>query len=423
MSRRAGLPLRVCVDARLVGGGADGGIESVVVGLAYGLSQLDEGNEEFLFLVRHGDDAWIRPYVTGPCRLLFPAYRRRYEAKRWIGRNVPLAEPTWRRLVSMVGGDPHAPFSDGTIESAEVELMHFTTQFGFLTSIPSIYHPHDLQHRHLPEYFSDREILYRDRIYKQLCDQAALVAVTSSWVKSDVEAQLDIHPSKIAVVPLASVLYSYPDPSEEELLQVRARYSLPERFVLYPAQTWAHKNHLGLLEAAALLRDERGLAIDIVCSGRRGDFFSEVDRHRRRLRLEERMRFVGFVSPLELHALYRLATAVVVPSKFEAASGPLWDAFLAGTPAACSNVTSLPKQAGDAALVFDPDSPRQIADALERLWTDAELRSTLAERGTENVSRFTWERTARHFRAHYRRIAGRALSDEDHALLSAPPLL
>ena len=114
---------------------------------------------------------------------------------------------------------------------------------------------------------------------------------------------------------------------------------------------------------------------------------------------------------------------MLIPSKFEAASFPLWEAFLAGVPAACARVTSLPAQAGDAALLFDPDDVDEIGATLLRLWSDAGLRSTLASRGRKAVQAFTWSRTAALFRAHYRRIAGRPLTEEDVRLLSAPPLL
>jgi glycosyltransferase involved in cell wall biosynthesis len=129
------------------------------------------------------------------------------------------------------------------------------------------------------------------------------------------------------------------------------------------------------------------------------------------------------VPAADLNALYRLARAVVVPTRFEAASGPLWEAFQAGTPAACSNVTSLPDQAGDAALLFDPDRVDQIADAVRALWTDDALRATLVERGTANIKRFSWDLTARTYRAWYRKLAGRTLNPVDLALIEAPALL
>jgi len=139
--------------------------------------------------------------------------------------------------------------------------------------------------------------------------------------------------------------------------------------------------------------------------------------------MASQVRFLGFVTPRQLRTLYGLARAVVVPSLFEAASAPLWEAFASEVPAACSNVTSLPEQAGDAALVFDPRQPAEITAAVVRIWRDEGLRAQLVDRGRARVRAYTWERTARHFRAHYRRLAGRLLDDTDRAILTAPPIL
>jgi len=102
---------------------------------------------------------------------------------------------------------------------------------------------------------------------------------------------------------------------------------------------------------------------------------------------------------------------------------PITQAFLAGVPVACSNVTSLPDLVGDAALLFDPEEPEEIADSIRRLWTEEALRKILIQGGNENLGRFTWKRTARMFRAHYRRIASRPLTEDDRMLLETPPLV
>jgi glycosyltransferase involved in cell wall biosynthesis len=391
--------------------------------MAHALSQFNDGDEEYLFLVWHDSYEWLEPYVSEPCRLLLVIATQLSGLKKRLVRSASFATSARAALPRLIGKHSvRVDRSDGTIERAGVNVMHFIKQSGFLTNVPSVYHPHDLQHRHFPNYFRPPDLLYREIVYGALCEQADVVAVTSSWVRQDVVEQLDLPENKVQVVPLAPVLTAYPDPSRGDLEEVRRSHRLPDHFVLYPAHTWAHKNHLRLLDALALLRD-RGIDVSLVCCGGINDFYSKIVGHTKHLRLDHLVHFIGFVSPLELQALYKLATAVVIPSKFEAASGPLWDAFLSGVPAACSSVTSLPDQAGDAALLFNPDDADEIARSLECLWLDPELRRCLAVRGKERVSRFTWERTARHFRAHYRRIDGRPLSDEDQEILSARPLL
>ena len=109
---------------------------------------------------------------------------------------------------------------------------------------------------------------------------------------------------------------------------------------------------------------------------------------------------------------------MVFPSLFEGFGMPISEAFIMGAPTACSNVTSLPEQAADAALIFDPNDVDEMAQTLLRLWTDDALCNDLAERARKRVSSFKWERTARTFRAHYRRLTCRQLTTDDQSLLN-----
>lgn len=418
-------PLRICIDARLVGGTA-GGLESVIVGLASGLSKLTDGEEEYWFLTYPGADSWLKPYIKLPCQILYcpPPFRQRL--KRWMAKVSPvIRRDLWGRLSQLAGWQQpgRVPYSDGTIEKAGADLMHFVRQDAFLTEVPSIYHPHDLLHVHFPKFFSQRERLAREYAYRKFSEEARMVAVASSWVKFDVVRHFGLPEDKVHVVPWAPVLEAYNPPSETDLLAARLKFSLPESYVFYPAQTWPHKNHLGLLQALAILREKYNLAVPLILSGRQNEFYFPIRKRVHELNLSDQVRFLGFVNPIELQCLYRLCRCVIIPTKFEAASGPLWEAFVAGVPGACSNVTSLPQQAGDAALIFDPDNHEEMAEVIFRLWTDETLRSRLVVNGRQNVSRFSWERTARLFRAHYGRIANRPLSEQERALLAATPLL
>ena len=110
-------------------------------------------------------------------------------------------------------------------------------------------------------------------------------------------------------------------------------------------------------------------------------------------------------------------------TKFESLSLPVWEAFASGTPVACSRITSLPEQLAGAGLLFDPDDPKDMAVAIMKLWQDDRLRQELAAKGTARLGQFSWERTARHFRAIYRRALGSKLTGEDEQLLSAPAII
>ncbi|MGZ5362546.1 MAG: glycosyltransferase family 4 protein [Solirubrobacterales bacterium] len=409
-------PLRIGIDARLASGHS-GGVEQVVIGLASALSRLTDGDEEYLFLAHPDHDEWIRPYLDGPCRLLHS--RLEYPGQ---GGVIPVLRRAARERMPFAGDVRRfVPRSDGTIEGAGVEVMHFTIQEAFLTSVPSVYVPHDLQHLHLPELLPAKEGRRREVVYRTHCERAALVVAMTSWGRRNLIEHYGLAPEKVAVVPWGSVLSEYPQPSPEDLDALRARLSLPEGFLLYPAQTWPHKNHLRLLDAVAALAARGGPRVSVVCPGRRNHFFGEIEARLRESGLEARVLFPGFVDEGELRGLYSLARGLVFPSLFEGWGMPVSEAFSAGLPVASSNAASLPDLVGDAGLLFDPESVDEIATAMERLWREPALREELRGRGLRRAEGLSFDRTALLFRAHYRRIAGRTLAEQDRILLASPP--
>ena len=405
--------LRVCIDARLRAG-RFGGVEQVLIGIATGLSALDDGEEEYLFLTHPEHEGWLLPYLRDPCRALHSRLGYGRRRARAIGKAV-------LERIPAIGPRHAVRGSDGTIEAAGVDVVHFPFQDAFTTEVPSLYQPHDLQHLHLPELFNRWHFARRETIYRAHCDRAAAVVAMTSWARRDLIESYGLPEEKVWVVPGASVLQAYPASTAEELAAVRTRLSLPDSFLLYPAQPWPHKNHLRLLEALSLVRKRTGTSIPLVCTGAGPAAFAAVRDRARELGTSETTAFPGFVSPKELRGLYELATALVFPSLFEGWGLPICEAFSAGLPVASSSATGLPDLVGGAGLIFDPGSPDRIADAVQRLWSDEGLRRTLAERGRGRSAAFSWDRTARLFRAHYRRIGGRSLTDEDRILLEAPP--
>lgn len=418
-------PLRVCIDARGAVG-SEGGTTSFAISLVRALASLKDGDEEYISLVNRGDGERLQKRVGIPIEIVEGKTRIKNSTRLFIKR-IPLAVQAWRtigRLKKYTGGSPRFEIarSDGTVERHKIDVMHFTYQSAFLTNIPSIYHPHDLQHRHLPEFFTPRERAGREYTYSTFCKHASIVSVVSEWGKRDLTRSFDLPDSKVRIVHFAPDLHEFTGNSTELTKAIAEKFALPDRFVFYPARTWPHKNHLRLLRALKKLKDE-GIRVSLVCSGAPTEFFSKIKAEMNNLGLRDQVRFVGFVEYNEIGALYNLCRAVVIPTLFEAGSFPLWEAFLSNRPVACSNVTSLPEQAGDAALIFDPYDVGQIADSIRRLWTDCDIRAALVARGAANVTRYSWERTAKIFRALYRHLGNRHLTEEDLELLSAPSLM
>jgi len=435
-------PLRVAINAELVQGTSIGGIESFVIGLVHALGRLTDANEEYVVITSWRDPRWIEPYL-GPNQRIevlpsppeppppSPPPPRRLDAlKRLLG---PLRRPLgamYRMLLSTPPPPlpppqstssewPQVPMSGGFYESLGCDVLHFPYQSFVFCALPTIYNPHDLQHRHYPEYFPLEKLARRETIWKFACQYAYNVVVGSRWIKEDVVRQYGVAGEKVQVVPSAPPTFAYAEPTESVLKDTRAKYGLREPYALYPAITWPHKNHVRLLQALARLRDRDHLIVRLVCTGGRLDrYWPQVEAALRDLRLEEQVQFLDWVPPEELRALYHMAQFLVVPTLFEEQSQPIFEGWHDGVPVACSTATSLPDQVGDAALLFDPFSVEDMASAIRRMAGSEDLRADLIRKGRERLRVFSWERTAKCYRAIYRRAAKRQLTDEDRKLLA-----
>ncbi len=369
--------MRVVINAQL-DPQTSGGIAQVLVGLAHGLAQL-EGHDEYVFVCSRSSGAWLRPFV---------------------GRNQ-VVEVDGLRGATADG----VRESDGFWESFDPDVLHFPYQAYTRTGIPSVFNPHDLQHVHLPEFFTDRERDRRDRLYGEACRDAAAVATAGEWVRNDFIQHFDLPPEKVYVIQWGAPSDAYARPSDDVISETLKHFGLRQPFAIYPAQTWPHKNHKRLFEALSLAIDRHQVDLNLVCPGARTELAESLECDLEALGLQERVHLLGRVSESELMALYASARLMIVPTLFEAISFPVWEAFANNLPVACSNVTSLPEQVGDAALLFDPRDVEQITEMLATLATDQDLRAELTHRGKQRVRRFTWKRTAEEYSRIYRSVA------------------
>lgn len=424
--------LRIAINAQIPPGAGAGGIETVLLALT-ALTHLEDGAEEYVFVGHWQEPERLRPWLGARGRLVAgppptpvgdgggDACVKRAEAlKRSLGRLRPVARHAKQSLRSLVAQGEHAPRAANCYERLGCDVVHFPSQDFEPCAVPTVFNPHDLQHLHYPCFFDPTEIARRESSYAAACRGARTVVVASEFVKRDVATAYGIESGKIQIIR-----WSPPPPPtrgvRDEVTPARAMrekyFPAGEPFALYPAMTWEHKNHLRLLEAVALLRDREALSVRLICTGHETKFFPQIEKCVIELGLQEQATFTGMLAYEELRAVYRAARFVVIPTLFEAASAPLFEAWQHDAPVACAAVTSLPEQAGDAALLFDPTSVEAIADAVARMWTDESLRDDLRRRGARRLQDFSSERTAKAYRAVYRRAAGLALGEEDRWLL------
>jgi glycosyltransferase involved in cell wall biosynthesis len=144
------------------------------------------------------------------------------------------------------------------------------------------------------------------------------------------------------------------------------------------------------LEALLILREDYHLEPQLVCTGTLKDAQSEIMNLVKKHRLERQVNFLGYCPSIDMPSLYEGAFGMIFPSIFEGFGIPLLEAMWCSCPIACSNETSLPEIAGEAAIMFDPQSIEEIANALYRLLTESETRKELVEKGLEQAQKFSW---------------------------------
>jgi glycosyltransferase involved in cell wall biosynthesis len=408
--------LKVAIDCRVVPG-ASGGVPVAVKSLVTGLGQLTDGPEEYTLIVESAAQReWLIPRPAPNLRLVVRS-RGAAPARRPLSRLLrPIVDYLQHALDRRAW--PEVPISDGFYEGLGCSVLHLPAQRFTVCAMPTIYNPHDLQHLHYPQFFTPWTLAWRETVYPAGCHFAHTVVVGSQWVKQDVVRRYRVDPEKIQVIPEAAPTQAASEPTALPVERVRRQYQLERPFVVFPGVAWPHKNHLRLFEALARLREDRALIVDLVCTGGRYDeFWSQIEAGIQTFGLAGQVRFLGYLPEDDLRAIYRLATCLVLPSLYEASSLPVFEAWLDGLPVACSHATALPEQVDDAALLFDPTDVGAIADAIARLMTNDGQRLELRARGYERLKDFDLLRTAKAYRATYRRAAGVHLTDEDLWLL------
>lgn len=309
------------------------------------------------------------------------------EAELYSGLGEVIASGTQPDLARLIQYRSNAP----DIEATDWVFFPTPTMLGQLLGKPFVMPIHDLQHRlqpHFPEVSKGGEADKREFMYRNACRTATLIIVDSDVGKEDVLACYGdvIRPDRIMVVPFAPMVATQPVEDAQALAEVRTRYGLPERFFFYPAQFWFHKNHRRVVEALDIVSRRHGEPITIAFTSKATDeiqqaTFQELTGRIGELGLTDRVRFLGYVPAEDLAPLYSQAVALVMPTFFGPTNIPILEAWGCGCPVITSDIRGVRDQAGDAALLVDPNSVEAIAGAMDRLWSDADLRQELISRG------------------------------------------
>jgi len=312
---------------------------------------------QFAFFYNRSDDTHPLAGLEGiPVRTVRAGYK-------------PWRMAIWLGQLAGLGFDRLLPGAD---------LYHATEHLLMpLRHIPTVLTVHDLIFRLFPQHHKRLNYWYLNATMPLYCRRADAIIAVSHATKRDLARLYGLDPVKITVVHEAAAPH-FVSTSPAQVAWVRARYHLPDRYVLHVGTIEPRKNLERLLAAVHQLR-KSGEDVRLVVVGGKGwlceGFFQRLEE----LALGDAVQLPGYVSDADLPAIYGGATLVAVPFLYEGFGLPVLEAMACGVPVVCSNTSSLPEVGGNAARYFTPTDVAEIADAIFTVW-----RNEACERGCAN---------------------------------------
>jgi glycosyltransferase involved in cell wall biosynthesis len=338
---------------------------------------------------------------------LFPPFgKHRLQVAVKQSTGVDFYNKAWRLIQQVTHGAGidrvrYLPEVSRWLRKFQIDLMIYPApdELAFEVDIPYVMAIHDLQHRlqpHFPEMSARGNLYRREYLFRNAARYATLLISESEVGKQDILSfygTYGITAERIKVLPFLPSLPVTGEVSYAEKQRIRIAYHLPDRYLFYPAQFWAHKNHARIVQALHLLDRQHQLKIPIVFAGahtgRQMRNYEQLLALIREHGMTGQVLFPGYVPDQDMPGLYAGSVALLMPTFFGPSNIPVLEAWAYRCPVITSDIHGIREQCAQAALLVDPSSVEAIANGVYRLWTDKELCSQLAVKGVERLSTYT----------------------------------
>ncbi len=268
----------------------------------------------------------------------------------------------------------------------------------------TVFTVHDLIYLFYPQYHLRLNRWFLTLMLPRFLRRADGVIAVSEHTRRDVMTHMRIPEEKITVIYEGANPNYRPLNDPAAVAAVRAKYNVPERYILFFSTIEPRKNLGALLGAYHALLARPGTWPDLVIAGRKGWLYEPVFARVQALGLTERVRFTDWVAEADAPALMNGAEVFVYPSLYEGFGLPPLEAMACGVPVVASSASSIPEIVGEAGLLVNPTDEGALMEAMQAALTDPQLRASMRARGLARAKRFTWEAAARETLKVYARV-------------------
>lgn len=327
--------------------------------------------DEFLLLL---DRPWENDFTHQPnvtYLLVTPAARHPLSFKYWYDVKATAAVKRWK---------------------ADVWLQPYG--FCSLTSrVPQVLMIHDLAFKHYPQYISWYQRWYYRWFTPSFIRKATSVITVSDYSKTDIKKTYRTPENRLKVIPGAARAGFVPLEWEEKQA-VKDGYADGREYFLFVGGIHPRKNLLNLLKAFSHFKKWQHSNMKLLVAGRLAWQYDDLLEKIKTYKYREDVTLLGYLPEEQLHRVVGAAYALVYPSWFEGFGLPIIEAMQCGVPVICSNTSSMPEVAGDAALLIDPADHNAIGKEMLALYRSEGIRNAMIGKGLQRAQTYSWETTA-----------------------------
>ena len=276
----------------------------------------------------------------------------------------------------------------------EIDLVYFlgpNIVSHSLNNIPYIFTLLDLGHLDIlefPEISHDGQFETREFTNIKGLRKSYKVIVDSKWGKANVIKKYNIDEKRIEILKyIPNIIIN----KSETTVMIKEKYKLKNDYIFYPANFWAHKNHMYILRAIKILREQKNIDIDVIFTGSPEGNLRYILDKAKEFRIDDLIHHIGFVSNEEIPSLYKQSLSLVMPTYLGPTNIPPLEAFAYETPVCYSDIPSFREQVGDAVFFIDLKDPDSLAKSILTIQTDKQTLKEKKEKGQQVLKNWNEE--------------------------------